>query len=437
MTTTCAARPPRPGARLRRHMKARSPAAVGAGHSRWPTPPTPPTATITPAPPPGRAQRERKQRLANAERNGPRVVGNEKKKKSDTPPPGYERGLKRFWWERRSYSCLLLSPSNCLRKFATSIITFNLGGSLKAVSFDNLIIVVIVVSSGAMAFESCDMQEGSHLAHTLDKINTIATLIFIVEMILKLISLGIFIPPKDPDQPETGGYLTQGWNRLDGFIVCSSILTMVGGGSPAIRVLRVLRVLRPLRLISKFGGMKVVISLLFKTLPKVVNVLVVSGFILLIFAILGVQLFAGKFASCSIANATTKAACLEQGGLWANPAFGDFDNVIHASLLLFEMAGMEGWPDIMYQGVDAVDVDVAPQRDFNLVSSLYFVLWIIMGGMFVLNLFVGVIVDTYPSAPPSRRSPPAPRAHRGAPSPLPAQVYRRQGGGRRLEAHDG
>ena len=44
--------PRRPGARLRRHMKARSPAAVGAGHSRWPTPPTPPTATTTPARPP-------------------------------------------------------------------------------------------------------------------------------------------------------------------------------------------------------------------------------------------------------------------------------------------------------------------------------------------------------------------------------------------------
>ena len=86
---------------------------------------------------------------------------------------------------------------------------------------------------------------------------------------LKMVSLGVF------------PYLSSGWNRLDAFIVGSSLLTIVGGGSPAIRVLRVLRVLRPLRLISKFGGMKVVISLLFKTLPKVVNVLVVSGFILL------------------------------------------------------------------------------------------------------------------------------------------------------------
>ena len=83
------------------------------------------------------------------------------------------------------------------------------------------------------------------------------------------------------------------------------------------------------------------------------------------------------------------------GGLWANPAFGNFDDIAAAALLLFEMAGMEGWPDVMYQGIDAVGVDEAPLRDASVASGLFFVLWIVVGGMFVLNLFVGVIVDTY------------------------------------------
>ena len=129
------------------------------------------------------------------------------------------------------------------------------------------------------------------------------------------------------------------------------------------RVLRVLRVLRPLRLISKFGGMRVVITLMFKTMPKVVDVLFVATFILLIFAILGVQLFAGRFASCSRGEHLDKVACEAVGGLWANPAFGNFDDIAAAALLLFEMAGMEGWPDVMYQGIDAVGVDEAPVRD--------------------------------------------------------------------------
>ena len=123
--------------------------------------------------------------------------------------------------------------------------------------------------------------------------------------------------------------------------------------------------------------------------------LFVATFILLIFGILGVQLFAGRFASCSRGEHLDKAACEAVGGLWANPAFGNFDDIAAAALLLFEMAGMEGWPDVMYQGIDAVGVDEAPVRDASVSSGLFFVLWIVVGGMFVLNLFVGVIVDTY------------------------------------------
>ena len=149
---------------------------------------------------------------------------------------------------------------------------------------------------------------------------------------LKMVSLGVF------------PYLSSGWNRLDAFIVDSSLLTIVGGGSPAIRVLRVLRVLRPLRLISRHGGMRVVIALLLRTLPKVGDVALVSLLFLLIFAILGVQLFAGAFGACTLegAVARTRDECVAAGGEWANPPFGSFDNVGAASLLLFEMAGMEG-----------------------------------------------------------------------------------------------
>ena len=67
------------------------------------------------------------------------------------------------------------------------------------------------------------------------------------------------------------------------------------------------------------------------------------------------------------------------GGLWANPAFGNFDDIAAAALLLFEMAGMEGWPDVMYQGIDAVGVDEAPVRDASVASGLFFVLWIVVG----------------------------------------------------------
>ena len=49
----------------------------------------------------------------------------------------------------------------------------------------------------------------------------------------------------------------------------------------------------------------------------------------------------------------------------------------------------------MFAGIDAVAPDVAPRRDFSLFQSLYFVAWIVLGGFFLVNLFVGVIVDTF------------------------------------------
>ena len=42
-----------------------------------------------------------------------------------------------------------------------------------------------------MAFESCDMVPGSHLAATLEGINAVATLVFVAEMLLKMTALGV------------------------------------------------------------------------------------------------------------------------------------------------------------------------------------------------------------------------------------------------------
>ena len=211
--------------------------------------------------------RQKRFALAAAGKPGGRADDARAKGAVAAPPLGAERGLRRLLWERREWSFLLLPPSSRLRRAAAAVTTWSLEGRIRgggAVSFDNVIVVVILLSSGAMAFERCDLPEGSRLAGTLEAINTVATLVFVLEMLLKMTALGVATTHR--------AYLSSGWNRLDCFIVSASLLTIVVGSSPAVRVLRVLRVLRPLRLISKFGGMRVVITLMFKTMPKVVEV---------------------------------------------------------------------------------------------------------------------------------------------------------------------
>ena len=71
------------------------------------------------------------------------------------------------------------------------------------------------------------------------------------------------------------------------------------------------------------------------------------------------------------------------------------DDIFNAALLLFEMASLEEWPKLMYAGIDATGVDMAPLRDAHPAQGLFFVAWILLGSFLLLDLFVGTLVSTY------------------------------------------
>lgn len=65
-----------------------------------------------------------------------------------------------------------------------------------------------------------------------------------------------------------------------------------------LKALRALRALRPLRVINKFPNLRIVVNALFSIFSAVSNVVIVGGLFLLIFAIMGVSFFKGKFFTC-------------------------------------------------------------------------------------------------------------------------------------------
>lgn len=129
------------------------------------------------------------------------------------------------------------------------------------------------------------------ISNNVDKFFNFA---FIIEMVIKLIALGLCM--------DQGSYLRESWNQLDFFIVISSILDMSLDGLdiPAIKILRMLRTLRPLRMISRNVEMKMVVVALLDSAGGIMNVLIVVAMVYLIFAIMGVNFFAGTFVYCSI-----------------------------------------------------------------------------------------------------------------------------------------
>ena len=99
-----------------------------------------------------------------------------------------------------------------------------------------------------------------------------------------------------------------------------------------------------------------VVNALIQAIPAIFNVLLVCLVFWLIFSIMGVNLFGGRFESCLDADGKTvdykivfnKSECLAKSYLnytWENPKI-NFDNVLGAYLALFQVVGHHMRPRI-------------------------------------------------------------------------------------------
>ena len=134
---------------------------------------------------------------------------------------------------------------------------------------------------------------------------------------------------------------------------------------PAIKAMRTLRALRPLRTLSRFEGLRIVVSSLIGSIPSVVNVVLVCIVFWLVFSIMGVQFFAGKFYKCVYADDTrvpyeivaNKTECLAKNLTWMNSRI-NFDNVANSYLALLQVATFKGWTEIMADASDIAEVNL-------------------------------------------------------------------------------
>uniref|UniRef100_U3J7A1 Sodium channel protein n=1 Tax=Anas platyrhynchos platyrhynchos TaxID=8840 RepID=U3J7A1_ANAPP len=173
--------------------------------------------------------------------------------------------------------------------------------------FETFIVFMILLSSGALAFEDIYIEQRKTIKTMLEYADKVFTYIFILEMLLKWVAYGY----------QT--YFTNAWCWLDFLIVDVSLVSLTANALGyselgAIKSLRTLRALRPLRALSRFEGMR---------------------------------------------------------------------------------ATFKGWMDIMYAAIDSRDVLQQPKYEDNLYMYLYFVIFIIFGSFFTLNLFIGVIIDNF------------------------------------------
>uniref|UniRef100_A0A3P9D948 Sodium channel protein n=1 Tax=Maylandia zebra TaxID=106582 RepID=A0A3P9D948_9CICH len=259
--------------------------------------------------------------------------------------------------------------------------------------FETFIIFMILLSSGALAFEDIYIEQRRVIKVVLEYADKIFTYIFILEMMLKWLAYGF------------KKYFTNYWCWLD-FLIVDVMLGLMAhlvantlgySDLAAIKSLRTLRALRPLRALSRFEGMRVVVNALIGAIPSIMNVLLVCLIFWLIFSIMGVNLFAGKFGRCvnstgqvyDASAITNKSQCETHNDTsthyWSKVKV-NFDNVGAGYLALLQVKQIRVFPE---------QVEEQPIKEINLYMYLYFVIFIIFGSFFTLNLFIGVIIDNF------------------------------------------
>uniref|UniRef100_A0A8C8DRU4 Calcium channel, voltage-dependent, T type, alpha 1H subunit b n=1 Tax=Oryzias sinensis TaxID=183150 RepID=A0A8C8DRU4_9TELE len=291
--------------------------------------------------------------------------------------------------EHEEWSLYLFAPDNRFRLWCLRVIGHKM--------FDHIVLLFIFLNCITIALERPDINPRSMERVFLSVSNYIFTVIFVGEMMIKVVAMGLYFGE--------GVYLQSSWNILDGVLVFVSLVDILvsiasSGGNRILgilRVLRLLRTLRPLRVISRAPGLKLVVETLITSLRPIGNIVLICCAFFIVFGILGVQLFKGKFFHCEglhVRNITNRTECLQAGHRWVRRKY-NFDNLGQALMSLFVLSCKDGWVSIMYDGLDAVGVDQQPIRNNNPWMLLFFISFLLIVSFFVLNMFVGVVVENF------------------------------------------
>ncbi|XP_032939644.1 LOW QUALITY PROTEIN: voltage-dependent P/Q-type calcium channel subunit alpha-1A [Catharus ustulatus] len=281
-------------------------------------------------------------------------------------------------------SLFLFSEDNVVRKYAKKITEWP--------PFEYMILATIIANCIVLALEQhLPDEDKTPMSERLDDTEPYFIGIFCFEAGIKIIALGFAF--------HKGSYLRNGWNVMDFVVVLTGILASVGSQFD-LRTLRAVRVLRPLKLVSGIPSLQVVLKSIMKAMIPLLQIGLLLFFAILIFAIIGLEFYMGKFhTTCfdlvtdeikvEVPCGTDEPARICPNGTkckkyWEGPNYGitQFDNILFAVLTVFQCITMEGWTDLLYYSNDASG---------NTWNWLYFIPLIIIGSFFMLNLVLGVL----------------------------------------------
>uniref|UniRef100_A0AAY4E498 Voltage-dependent L-type calcium channel subunit alpha n=1 Tax=Denticeps clupeoides TaxID=299321 RepID=A0AAY4E498_9TELE len=256
----------------------------------------------------------------------------------------------------KKQSCRVLRRWNraCRRNCRTAV---------KSVTFYWLVLLLVFLNTTLSASEHYNQPDW--LTQVQDIANKVLLSLFTVEMLLKMYSLGL------------QAYFVAFFNRFDCFVVCGGIVETILVEMEimpplGISVLRCVRLLRIFKVTRHWTALSNLVASLLNSMKSIASLLLLLFLFLIIFALLGMQLFGGKF---NFDEAQTKRST--------------FDAFPQALLTCFQILTGEDWNVVMYDGIMAYGGPVFP----GMIVCLYFVILFICGNC-ILHFFYTVHSET-------------------------------------------
>eukprot|EP00054_Salpingoeca_dolichothecata_P028079 m.210181 g.210181 ORF g.210181 m.210181 type:complete len:1539 (-) comp26120_c1_seq2:53-4669(-) len=227
-------------------------------------------------------------------------------------------------------------------------------------TFVMIVMIVVFINTVFLAIDHAGQSQS--LDDTLRIGNFVFLGIFTAELLFKLWALG----PRN--------YILSKFNIFDAVVVFLSLLELIlveGADQKPIgfSVLRCIRLLRLFKLTKYWAPLSALTDRLMENLGSILSLLGLLQLLILVFALLGMQIFGGKFDPEERSN---------------------FDDFWKSYITVFQMLTGEDWNEVMYAAINSYGgIDTAGS-----LACLYFVALVVIGNYVVLNIFLAIAVDS-------------------------------------------
>ncbi|KAL9594672.1 MAG: hypothetical protein Q9219_006910 [cf. Caloplaca sp. 3 TL-2023] len=227
-------------------------------------------------------------------------------------------------------------------------------------------------------------------------------IVFSLEALIKVIADGFFWTPN--------AYFRGSWGFIDGLVLVTlwiNVITSLYKDGAVSRAVGAFKALRALRLLNVSDSARDTFhSVIVLGGWKVLSAAFVSLSLLVPFALYGLNLFNGQFEMCNDPNVQTLSECVGEFNSspykWnitaprvvANPYYR-FDDFGASLSILFQIVSQEGWTDVMWSAMMMSGRGNQPQAFRSQGNAVFFIIFNLLGAVFVLTLFVSVFMRNY------------------------------------------